>query len=156
MDKLFLEWADYSKYKHLLKAPLEADKQLKASKDFAHSQKGYGILDDKIKYFGDEKIISNLDKITEIYFLYIDADMFSKSWFFVGKLTDEFYFTYEVQSSVAGFGLGEESTIYISRKKELLLNYGFTSKQIYLIDENIEKRFFYRENTNEINILSNL
>ena len=70
----------------------------------------------------------------------------------VGKLTDDFYFTYEVRSSVAGFGLGEESTIYISRKKELLLNYGFTSKQMYLIDENIHKRFFYRENSNEIDI----
>jgi hypothetical protein len=159
MNKLFLEWEDYSKYKHLLKAPLEADKQLKVSKKFCHSQKLYGIINDKIKYFGDEKIISILDKITDIYFLYIDfglTEWDSKYWFFVGKLTDELYFTYEVECSGTGFGIGEESTIYISRKKELLSKYGFTNQHRNLIDENIEKRFIYPENTNEINILTNL
>ena len=56
-----------------------------------------------------------------------------KYWFFIGKLENNLYFSYEIGCSGTGFGLGETSLIHFSKTKELLLLYGLTDKHRNLV-----------------------
>jgi len=132
MDQLFENCISYEDNKKYVVDPLQADCMDQNS--FCHYQKCYRIDTDKIKVITKRVIIKDL--IDCLYFLYVDAllDNFDdKYWFFVGKLKNDFYFAYESGCCGTGFGLGSESTLYVSFNKKLLIKYGLTDKQRDLI-----------------------
>lgn len=142
MDNLFEEYTSYEEYKNVLLEPLNADEKKTVDEHYCHFQKVYFITDDKIKHI--DKIVLIKDIIKCLYFIYIDfgyKEWDDKYWFFVGKLNNEIYFTYESDCNGTGFGLGCESTLYFSKTPEYLIKYGFTNKHRELIINNIQRRF---------------
>lgn len=140
MDNLFEEYASYEEYKNVLLEPLNADEKINKD-EYCHYQKAYFITDDKI--IPIKKVVLIKDIIECLYFLYTDfgySEWDDKYWFFVGKL-NKIYFMYESGCNGTGFGLGSESTLYLSKTPEYLIKYGFTNKHRNLIVNNIHKRF---------------
>lgn len=140
MDKLFSKTFSYEQYKELLQKPLEADLKFKNNINYAHYQKCIVIHNQHGPIVSD-KCVSIIDKIESLYFVYTDfgcQQWDDKYYFFIGKLINNIYFSYEVGCSGTGFGLGEESIIHLSQSKELLYNYGLTNKNRELIDKNIK------------------
>lgn len=143
MDNLFQMNEPYEKYDYILSYPLESDLMALDSK-CSHAQNCYAICDNKIKHI--DKVITIKNMIECLFFLYVDfgeQTWDDKYWFFIGKLKkDGLYFMYESGCSGTGFGFGEESTLYLSKKPELLTTYGLTNKHRDLITKNInESRF---------------
>lgn len=135
MDQLFENNISYDDYKNILSTPLQADCNM--NQNFCHYQKCYRIDTDKIKLI--EKRVKIKDLIDCLYFLYVDEALDSyddKYWFFIGKLTNDFYFVYESGCCMTGFGLGSKSSLYFSSNKDLLIKYGLTDKHRNLIKQN--------------------
>jgi hypothetical protein len=142
MDNLFKNYSSFDEYKYILIEPLNAD-LLTQDKSVCHTQKVYMITNKKINYL-DNKVILIKDNIICLFFIYTDFGQKmwdDKYWFFIGKLNNDIYFSYESGCSGTGFGLGSTSTIYFSKTPELLCSYGLTNKQRDLIINNIDKRF---------------
>lgn len=143
MDILFENYEPYHKYKHILDEPLEADIS-KYSDVSLHRQHSYYITNYSINHV--DKLIKLKDQIECLFFMYVEnnkEDWTDKYWFFVGKLTNGIYFTYQSNCSGTGFGLGEDSHIYLSKNTDLLCRFGFTNKQRDLIEKYILYDRFY-------------
>jgi hypothetical protein len=130
----------YEVYKTVLDEPLDADLRTtyKNANEYPHYQKGYLITNDKIQLLNQTIIIKHL--IHCLYFVYTDfgkKEFDDKYWFFIGRLKNNLYFSYEMGCSGTGFGLGETSIMYFSKTKELLLLYGLTNKHRNLINSNL-------------------
>lgn len=122
----------YEEYKSFLDEPLDMDAE---AIDDTHFQECHLITNNKIQLLNRRIILKPL--IECLYFVYVDYGRIKyddKYWFFIGKLKNGLYFSYEVGCSGTGFGLGETSKIYFSNTKELLLLYGLTDKQRNIID----------------------
>ena len=130
----------YDEYKTVLDEPLDADlktKQLNEN-EYPHYQKCYLITNDKIKPLNKNVMVKHLIKC--LYFVYTDfseKEYDDKYWFFIGRLENNLYFSYEIECSGTGFGLGETSVMYFSKTKELLLLYGLTDKHRNLVNLNL-------------------
>lgn len=142
MDNDLMEIFDsshfYEEYKNILDEPLDADLKSVQKKDYVHFQKCYLITNSKIIPSNRNMSIKHL--IECVYFVYTDfgeGEFDDKYWFFIGKLSNDLYFSYEVGCSGTGFGLGETCTMHFSKTEELLLTYGLTDKQRNFIKQNI-------------------
>lgn len=125
----------YEEYKNVLDEPLDAD--LKTTQqnenEYPHYQKCY-LITNKIKPLNQNVMVKHL--IECLYFVYTDfgeKEYDNKYWFFIGRLKNNLYFSYEMGCSGTGFGLGETSVIHFSKTKEFLLLYGLTDKHRNLI-----------------------
>lgn len=130
----------YEEYKNILDEPLDADlKSVKMDdKTYVHFQNCYLITKNKI--IPSDRNMSIKHLIECIYFVYTDfgeKEFDDKYWFFIGRLTNDLYFSYEVGCSGTGFGLGETSKMYFSKSEKLLLTYGLTDKQRNFIKQSI-------------------
>lgn len=136
MDELFSpkNAISYEKHKEVLEPPLDADIYLKQHPNFCHYQDYYFLYANRIERVNRIKIIKF--NIECLYFIHNDFglekwdDMY---WFFVGRLSNNLYFSYESGCCGTGFGLGSKSKIYISQEPRLLYEYGLTDKQRELI-----------------------
>lgn len=144
MDNDLMEIFDsahfYEEYKSILDEPLDADlKSVTIDEDhYTHYQNCYLITKNKIIPSNRNMSIKHL--IEYIYFVYTDfgeREFDDKYWFFIGKLKDDLYVSYETGRSGSGFGLGETSTMHFSKSEELLLTYGLTDKQRNLVKQHI-------------------
>lgn len=150
IETLFQKSEPFETHKNILFEPLNADRQLKNDKTntYCHYQQIYAIKDNKIDYHNNPDKIFVLDNMIEcLYFIFTDFGTNNrwddKYWFFVGKLTNGLYFSYETKCGGTGFGVGCCSTIYFAKNEKNLEKYGFTNSQRDLIQLNIEKRFIY-------------
>ena len=144
MNKLYNEYSLYDEYKYILQDPLDADIKSAQPDNYCHYTKCIIITKDNIKNV--EKLVLIKDLIECLYFIYVDygkREYDNKYWFFIGKLNNNTYFSYESGCCGTGFGLGEKSTLFLSKSQELLYNYGLTDKQRDLINNNITQRFTY-------------
>jgi len=130
----------YEEYKNVLDEPLDADLKTKQNNEneYPHYQKCYLITNDKINILNQNVMVKPL--INCLYFVYTDfgeKEFSDKYYFFIGRLKNNLYFSYEIECSGTGFGLGETSVIYFSKTKELLLLYGLTDKHRNLVNSNL-------------------
>lgn len=154
MNEVFNKPLNYNDYIHLFNEPMDIDyksrKNYKWYKEYLHCIDATFIFNNKM-LISKRKLIK--DKIDSFYFIYVDKGLNQyddKYWFCIGKIKDknnDIYFSYESMCNGTGFGLGEITTIYYSKDKDMLLKYGITDKhrnfiekykKIYLLNENMD------------------
>jgi hypothetical protein len=143
MENLFKEYRAYEQCKHMLQEPLDADKN-STRNDYCHEQTCCAITDNKILYIDKLTLINDI--INKLYFIYTDfgkTKWDDKYWLFIGKLKNGLYFSYESDCCGTGFGLASKSSLYLSKKKDLLYQFGLTNVQREFICSNICQRFIY-------------
>jgi hypothetical protein len=136
MNSLFQNIFFYVDYENILAEPLNADETLIDPNINCHEQKAYAIQTDKIKSIDKRIIIKN--SIECLYFIYVDTKLNyydDKYWFFIGKLKNGIYFSYESGCCQTGFGLGSKSSLYLAKEQDHLITYGLTNKQRELINQ---------------------
>ena len=125
----------------LLEDPLECIKKYDEDSSYReklHFRKLHAIKENELPKLdkGRYKLYEN---IKEIYYIHEDnnLDTFQDShWFIIGLLKNKnendekkVYFLYVTECNGTGFGLCEESDLYISQNIDLLILYGLTEEQ---------------------------